>query len=183
MRWDLGLAIPATATEAGMRFFDTWARVNSLVPAVFGNAHKLTSVTRKLLDSIVALPGPNERLKAIVDEEAAKRSPEEKEEWANGYVDPVSLLNAHAQLLWEMVFCRQVDNFLSYLSSLLYAAFMKRPEMLKEKGKTIDWATVLSQATIGDIASAGRSCRCGTAATVRAGETLNAVRVYGGSLR
>lgn len=40
---------------------------------------------------------------------------------------------------------------LSYLSAVLYAAFMKRPEVLKEKGKMIDWATVLSQATIGDI--------------------------------
>lgn len=148
--WSLGLTLPTTATEAGARFFDAWARTNSLVPLIFGNAGQLGSLPQQIIEILVALPLPVDKLRSLVDETFQKLSPQEQER-NRQLVHPLTRLAANEQLLWELVFCRQVDNFLSYLSAVLYEAFVARPEILKEKEKTIDWATVISQATIQDV--------------------------------
>src|ERR1700727_885710 len=38
---------------------------------------------------------------------------------------------SHIPLIFELTFCRSIDNFLTYISESLTSIFEKRPEMLK----------------------------------------------------
>lgn len=51
-------------------------------------------------------------------------------------VGAVDELAVHLQLFLQMMLCRSVDNFLTYLSELLSVIFRTRPEMLKSNETT-----------------------------------------------
>lgn len=59
----------------------------------------------------------------------------------------------HNNLLFELSFCRLVDNFLTYLKELLKAAFINRPEMLRSSEKEqLDF--VLQYSSMNDFVNA-----------------------------
>lgn len=130
LAWNVGLELPSTATEPGQRFFDTWARTNSLMAFVFGTTAKLARVA--------------EDARQVLDKAGVERSSPPPGS------DAFTVLGAHTQILWEMLLCRHVDNFLSYLSGVLFDVFIARPEMLKSNGQ-IDIETVLAQSSIKDV--------------------------------
>jgi hypothetical protein len=68
---------------------------------------------------------------------------------ANQMFRPV--VDRHERLIAEMLLCRQVDNFLTYLAELMSLVFHHRPEMLRSDEK-VSAKDVLNHQTIGDFA-------------------------------
>lgn len=59
-------------------------------------------------------------------------------------------LKQHRQVLLEIILSRHVENYLSYLSSLLFEIFTQRPETLRSSG-SIDIETALQHNSINDL--------------------------------
>lgn len=62
-------------------------------------------------------------------------------------------LTSHLQLFLQMMLCRAVDNFLTYISQLLSLIFTARPEMLKS-GETARLEMILQFKTMEDLIDA-----------------------------
>jgi hypothetical protein len=77
------------------------------------------------------------------DPEAKGRS---EAKWSER-VQAGDLLVEHRQILIEIMLVRHVENYLSYLSLLLYEIFTQRPETLKSSDK-VEVASVLSHDSI-----------------------------------
>ena len=68
-------------------------------------------------------------------------------------VGAVGELATHLQLFLQMILCRAVDNFLTYISELLALIFQTRPEMLKSN-EVAKLETILQYKTMEDLISA-----------------------------
>lgn len=68
----------------------------------------------------------------------------------NGPEPPINVLRYQAQLLWELLLCRHVDNFQSYLGGLLHEVLIARPELLRSK-ETIELSLALSKKSMNDL--------------------------------
>lgn len=60
----------------------------------------------------------------------------------NSRVSMIDVLREHKQFLMETLHVRLVDNFLNYISSLLFEVYTKKPQTLKS-GESIDFSTLL----------------------------------------
>jgi hypothetical protein len=77
-------------------------------------------------------------------------SGEERPDLVVGTVDELAV---HLQLFLQMMLCRSVDNFLTYVSELLALIFQTRPEMLKSN-ETAKLEMILQFKTMDDLISA-----------------------------
>ena len=133
LAWDVGIDLPKSGTASARTFFGTWAKTNSLMAFVFDTTARFARLT--------------ETITSALDKVDANRPKPP----SGRRLDIWKRLGAHTQLLWEMLLCRHVDNFTSYLSSILFEAFVARPQMLNSRDATIDVSVVLSQPTIRDL--------------------------------
>ena len=121
-------------TKAACEFFDSWKRINSFFNWVLGMAGHMDqfgeTAHRALLDT------------AHSDEEREELS----KHWDNR-VSQMEILKKHRQFFLEVVLVRHVENFLNYLSSLLYEIFTQRSETLRSSDK-VELSRVLSHDTI-----------------------------------
>lgn len=65
--------------------------------------------------------------------------------------DPLSFLGKNLALMNNLLFGRGVDNFLTYVSEILYEVFLRRPEILKTSQRETTVAEVLEHATRADF--------------------------------
>jgi hypothetical protein len=115
------LPVPRTGTNAAKEFFASWHDIN------------------RLFDFVLSLVGNAERVAVIAHEALVQtgdpiKKAEMEAEW-KGRRSAVDELKANRQLLLETILVRHVENFLNYLSSVLFEIFTARPETLKSADK------------------------------------------------
>lgn len=59
-------------------------------------------------------------------------------------------LDQHIELVWELILCRSVDDFLLYISDVIANVFRDRPETLKS-ARTVRIDRILDHATMEDL--------------------------------
>ena len=118
--------VPPTGSDAGVHFFETWGRTNRFVGAILKPVEAITGLQRQ---------------RASLPSEAAKLVPEG---------DALSgFFGAGGTVLWEVVFCRHVDNFQAYLAHLLRDVLPRKPELVNEMKFTTDVGKLVAGATDG----------------------------------
>jgi len=127
--WEL-IASPTTGTASCKDFFLSWAKVNSLMVYII----KMAGVLQKILDAKCSIFLLN---KERPDSEQNKFGP--LEEFTN-----------QRQNISEILLCRQIDNFQTYISSILFESYLCKPDLLKSNEK-IDVNIVLGQKSLNDI--------------------------------
>jgi hypothetical protein len=116
-------------TVACKLFFCDYARYMTFVDSVFQIARKADRSSQGLAIVLAALP---------VDEEKTS----ELAAAARDGIGSDRLLDIYANLIAEMLWCRGVDNFLTYVAQLLGLIFRTRPETLRSS-KTETLQTIL----------------------------------------
>ncbi len=128
------LQLPEQATSACSQFLCEHAGYHMLVQEVFGIADYADNAA-KTINSLSQALGV-EKKKVI------------KKDDASGPFTSVAKL--FTPILAEMIWCRGVDNFLTYVSQLLGLIFRSRPEMLRSS-KMITLDTVLEFDSMDDL--------------------------------
>ena len=112
-----GVQVPRTGTEALHDFLITWAKLNRLADFLIGTPMMMDQI----FDSMDGLRKALNKLDEVEEGQGDERA----------RVTGVVLLAENSQVLFEMLVARHVDNWLSYLSGLLFHIFTSRPETLK----------------------------------------------------
>jgi hypothetical protein len=109
---------PAQLTAACSRFFEDHVRLMSLIAFVGAMADRSDEAARIATQTLIKL--------AKTDEEKQKYERVAKERGS-----ATKTLSSFRIVLLEMVHCRSVDNFLTYVSELLTLVFRTRPETMR----------------------------------------------------
>jgi hypothetical protein len=136
---DLGIPFfprrsPRLGTQAARDFFLSFEQINRFGSFVLGMVAHIDHVAR-LADHALKLAG--EKVEAHEDGE---RSSEER-------TRTLHELASHRPFFCETILCRHVENYLNYLSGLLYEVFVQRPESMKSSEK-VDIEFVLQHGSI-----------------------------------
>jgi hypothetical protein len=93
--------------------------------------YKLVMFDRFVLDLIVNGQKTTNLAESFVETIARMMEPAAWFDLAKELPHPATEMKKHEELFAEMLLCRMVDSFLSYISDLLTVIFKTRPEMLK----------------------------------------------------
>src|SRR6056297_490597 len=121
--------LPKTGTKAAKEFFSSWHDINRLFDFVLALAGRADHVAKTAYTALLE-----------TQHDPAKKA-EMEASWNNrrGAIDE---LKANRQLLLETILVRHVENFINYLSAVLFEIFTTRPETLKSSDK-VEVAKVL----------------------------------------
>lgn len=126
-------AVPKTGTKAAQSFYITFASVIRFGSYVIGMAlniaHSSETAREVLYDT------------SHTDEERLQYQP------SDDPVEPIVELAFHRQTLLELLLVRHIENYLNYISSLLFEIFIQRPECMKS-GEKVDIEFVLQHQSI-----------------------------------
>lgn len=135
LSWQL-IPLPTEGTPSGQAFFMNWARTNHLSAFIVQMAGHITR--------------SNELIREALKEVEREASSSPGGNTSESAPSPLDILRRQRQLFFELILCRHVDNYLTYLASLLQEVFTKRPETLKSK-EQIDIQLVLEQDSLEGI--------------------------------
>ncbi len=126
--------LPKIGTKAAKDFYDSWKDINRLFNFILNLVGRSEHVAKTAHDALIS-----------VEEDPEKKSAME-ESWSlrKGAVDE---LKANRQLLIETILVRHIENFINYLSAVLFEIFITRPETLKSSDK-VDVAKILEHDSI-----------------------------------
>ncbi len=127
---------PKIGTLAYHDFFNSWNKINSFLEFVVNLVGYSENVQTTAHNALFEFASDDEKI-------------EMKKKW-NARISPVEMLSKHRQFFLEIILVRHVENYLAYLSSILFEIFTQRPETLKSNEK-IDWDTVLSHDSIPEL--------------------------------
>ena len=113
--------LPDSATQSFRRFLQSWTDINNFLQWVAYMSGSMDSMVKIAQDALVEVAGQEEK--------------EKYEERDEARISMVEELKKNRQLLLEIVLTRHVDNYLNYLSSILYEAFLKKSELLRSSEK------------------------------------------------
>lgn len=132
LAWEL-IPTPRIGTVSCRDYFTTWSQINSFMAYVFrtaGTLHRLSEILGTTpidkADAGATHGGDRKRMGILQQ------------------------LSVQRQNFSEILLSRHVDNFLTYLSSVLFESFIENPFLLKSNEK-IDIKTILDQPTVEDI--------------------------------
>ena len=126
--------IPKRGTRAAASFFGSWQEIN-----------RFFSFVMHLVGHVDAAAERAHTVLVEVEDDQSKRD-KMVEEW-KGRRSAADSLRQNRQFFLEAIFVRHIENFLNYLSSLLYEIFVQRPETLRTSDK-IEVASVLKHDSI-----------------------------------
>lgn len=129
--------LPKTGTSACRDFFLSWVEINVFFHLILDMVAYIEETSERMLDTLVD---------GASDDEEYHRLMEERESWQG----PAALLQKRQQFLFEIILVRHIENYLNYLSGLLFDIFTQRPETLKSS-ETITLETVLSHDNMDDL--------------------------------
>ena len=113
--------VPRSGSRALEKYLSSWKEINQFVSFV------LVSVSHIDRNAEIAhqtlLTSPNEKTRLNTEETWKSR------------VSAKESLRANRQFFVEIILVRHIENYLSYLASLLYEIFVQRPETLKSSEK------------------------------------------------
>jgi hypothetical protein len=128
------LSLPRTGTKAAKEFYTSWHDINRLFNFVLrlaGSAeHVATTAHSALIDT---------------EHDPVKRAKMEAE-WKKRRT-AIDELKANRQLLLETILVRHIENFVNYLSAVLFEIFTSRPETLNSSDK-VEVSEVLQHGSI-----------------------------------
>lgn len=129
------LAFPRTGTAAAENFYENWRRISSF------------------FDWVLHMAGSMDHMQKIAAE--ALRTGDDNDEGAeqSGRKTMVDILKENRQFFLETIVVRHVENYLNYLSELLFEIFIGRPETLKTSDK-VEISKVLEHASIREFVRA-----------------------------
>ncbi len=131
--------IPKTGTKAGNDFYKSWQEINQLLHFVISLVGQVEFVANTAHEALMG---------GSMDEVEAKRL---EDDWESRKGNrPIDELERNRQLLLEIVLVRHVENYLNYLSSLLFEIFVARPETLKSSDK-VELSKVLEHESIDSL--------------------------------
>lgn len=128
--------IPGIGTTASQDFFDTYLRIHSFFLRILYIAKRIDE-----------LEEADDKLLGLLHD--PKIDDEIKERLAN-HKKMVDVVKDNRQFFLETALVRHVENYLNYLSSLLFEIFTQKPETLRSSEK-IEIATVLDCENISDV--------------------------------
>lgn len=125
---------PKTGTKAAKDFYDSWKDINRLFNFILNLVGRAEHVAKTAHDALISVEKDPEKKSAM------------EERWSSrkGAVDE---LKANRQLLIETILVRHMENFINYLSAVLFEIFITRPETLKSSDK-VDVSKVLEHDSI-----------------------------------
>jgi len=129
--------LPKIGTVALRDFFLSWAEINVFFHLILHMVSYIEEESERILDA---------RVDGASDDEEYDRLMQERESWRG----PAALLEERQQFLFEVILVRHVENYLNYLSGLLFHIFTQRPETLKSS-EMIKVETVLSHDNMDDL--------------------------------
>jgi len=110
--------LPRVGTHAAEEYFKSYLRLTSFFNWVLWMAGSMDSVAETAH-------------KALVDTEEDAKKRKEMEEDFSAREGMVGVLKKNRQVLLEIVLVRHVENYLNYLSGLLFEIFRQKPETLR----------------------------------------------------
>jgi hypothetical protein len=128
---------PKRGTKAAEGFYESWGQINRFFYFVLHLVGHTDEAAERAHKALVD----------IEDDEVKKQGM--IEEWKKR-VSATQTLRENRQFFVEVIFIRHVENFLNYLSSLLYEIFTQRPETLRSSDK-IEVASVLRHDSVESI--------------------------------
>ena len=111
---------PDPMTEACLRFFrDHWQLQHFIgfISSLATGADKRSTIAAKALYNAAGDDAEKARFKEMMERDPGA----------------VTALRSHRQLILQMMICRAVDNYLTYVSELMALVFTSRPETLKTR--------------------------------------------------
>lgn len=129
--------IPKTGTSAAKDFFKSWNDINRLFDFVLVLVGKSEHVARTAHDVLVSTEKDDIKKSEMIAEWESRKG-------------PVYELKKNRQLLLETILVRHVENYINYLSSVLFEIFISRPETLKSSEK-IEVARILEHDSIDSL--------------------------------
>jgi hypothetical protein len=124
-------------TTAFSKFLHAWAELVSFETFVLRVTHD-AAITSEMLRVLSSTGGTQD---SSVDSPISRS------------FSPLQELQMSQEMMAQLIVCRSVDDFLTYLSDLLVLIFKTRPEMLKSQ-ESVTVADVLEHHTMGDFIAA-----------------------------
>ena len=128
-------AFPRIGTPAAENFVQSWVRINSFFYWVL---HMASSIDH--MHQVAA-----EALRTVNDVDENEENADHK--------TMIDVLKENRQFFLEVTVVRHIENYLNYLSELLYEIFTGRPETLRSSDK-VEISRVLAHASIQDFVRA-----------------------------
>ncbi|MDP3097441.1 MAG: hypothetical protein Q8M86_05810 [Syntrophales bacterium] len=113
---------PKIGTQAAKEFFSSWRDINRLFDFVLLLAGSAEQVAKTAHETLIK-----------TEHDEGKRA-EMEAKWKSRR-SAIDELKANRQLLLETILVRHVENFINYLSAVLFEIFTTRPETLKSSDK------------------------------------------------
>lgn len=131
------IRVPATCTAACREYLISLFKINGFLNFVLAMVTGIDSNAETAHDALVkTAPSEEEREKLI-------------QQWEDR-VPMTDQLRRHRQFFLEIVLVRHIENYLGYLSALLFEIFTQRPETLRSSEK-VDVEHVLSHQSIDSL--------------------------------
>lgn len=128
----LRLPFPRMGTTAAENFYESWGRINNFFHWVL---HMAVSM---------------DRMRDIAVEALKDKDDPENSEDASTRKGMIDVLRENRQFFLEVILVRHIENYLNYISELLYEIFIGKPETLRSSDK-VEIARVLEHASIRDF--------------------------------
>lgn len=129
--------LPKTGTTACREFFLSWGEINVFFHLILDMVGYIEEEADREFDALLGGASDDEELERLV---------QERESWQG----PAVLLYERQQFLFEIILVRHIENYLNYLSGLLFDIFTQRPDTLKSSD-TVTLETVLSHDSMDDL--------------------------------
>jgi hypothetical protein len=129
--------LPKLGTVACRDFFLSWGEINVFFGLVVDMVGYIEEEANRQFEGLLG---------GAEDDEEYDRLLQERESWRG----PAVLLKEREQFFFEIILVRHIENYLNYLSGLLFEIFTQRPETLRSR-ETIKLETVLSHDSMDDL--------------------------------
>ena len=127
---------PRTGTRAAMQFYEVYSEIQDFLFFIYKLANtvdNIQKITSKGLLKFASAEERHTRLKA-----------------KSKTVSPIEEMRRQRQVIVEIVLVRHVENYLNYLSQLLFEIFTQRPETLRSSDK-VEVSRVLKHNSISEL--------------------------------
>jgi hypothetical protein len=129
--------VPKTGTASAKDFYSSWHDINRLFDFVLylaGSADKVSELAHRAIVSV---------------EDDTEKKAEMESKWKSRQ-SALDELKRNRQLFVETILVRHIENFINYLSSVLFEIFVSRPETLKSSDK-VEISKVLEHESIDSL--------------------------------
>jgi hypothetical protein len=131
---------PSDGTRSCKAFFTNWARVNFLLAFILHMAGHIDHSNEVIREFKKELESQSTDDTKPLPEDFTTGSP----------LSPIDILRKQNQLFSELLLCKHIDNYLTFLSNLIQEIFSQRPEILKSK-EQVDIQLILEQNSMEEV--------------------------------